>query len=298
MEARSMVGLADGTSSRESTADELRARLHGQWAAVASGWAENADYVDALVAPVTEKLLELSAPGPGDRVLELACGPGGVGLVAAELVAPDGEVVLSDVAAEMIAIAGERARARGLGNVTTHQLDLERIQQPDDSYDVVLCREGFMFALDPGQAAREIQRVLRPDGRVALSVWGPRERNPWLGVVFDTVSTQTGAPTPSPGVPSPFSLGNPERLAGLLSDAGLSEVAVAELPMTVREASFDDWWGRRAALAEPFAKVLAALPEGAVEVLRARAREAIRAYETPNGLEFPALTLLATGRRP
>ena len=56
--------------------------------------------------------------------------------------------------------------------MTTRELDLERVEQPDDSYDVVLCREGLMFAVDPAQAAREIRRVLRPGGRVALSVWG------------------------------------------------------------------------------------------------------------------------------
>jgi SAM-dependent methyltransferase len=297
MKAVSIVGRTDGRTRQAGAADELRARLHRQWADVAPGWAKNADYVDALVAPVTEKLLELSAPQPGERVLELACGPGGVGLVAAERVAPHGEVILSDVTAEMIAIAAARARARGLDNVTTRELDLERIEQPDDSYDVVLCREGLMFALDPAHAAREIRRILRPAGRVALSVWGPRERNPWLGVVLDAVSAQTGAPTPPPGVPCPFSLGNPERLAGLLSDAGLSEVTVTELPMTVREASFEDWWERRAALAEPLARVLASLPEDALQALRSRARDAIDAYETPTGLEFPAVTLLASGRR-
>jgi hypothetical protein len=66
--------------------------------------------------------------------------------------------------------------------------------------------------------------------------------------------------------------------------------------MTLREASVDDWWERRAALAEPLATLLASLPEDAGQALRARAREAIRGYETPTGLEFPAVTLLATGR--
>src|SRR2546421_1554246 len=161
---------------------DLRAHLHGMWASVAGGWAEHADYVDARAAMAAEKMLDLSAPDRGERVLELACGPGGLGLAAAERVAPDGEVVLSDVAAEMTSIASSRADALGLSNVTTLELDLEQIEQPDDSYDVVLCREGLMFAPDPARAAGEIRRVLRPGGRVALAVWGPRERNPWLGV--------------------------------------------------------------------------------------------------------------------
>jgi enediyne biosynthesis protein CalE5 len=286
MEARSIPDQPD-----------LRAQLHGMWASVAGGWAEHADYVDARAAVAAEKMLELSAPRPGERVLELACGPGGVGLAAAELVAPDGEVVLSDVAAEMTSIASARADALGLRNVTTLELDLEQIEQPDDSYDVVLCREGLMFAPDPARAAGEIRRVLRPGGRVALAVWGPRDRNPWLGVVLDAVSAQIGAPVPPPGIPGPFSLSDADQLAGLLSAAGLREVSVSELPVPMRTGSFDEWWERTTALAGPLARMLASMPDEAQQGLRARAREAVAPYEAPAGLEFPGVTLLASGRR-
>jgi enediyne biosynthesis protein CalE5 len=289
VEGRSIAEQPDG--------EALREQLHGMWAAVAGGWGEHADYVDARGAHVAERMLELSRPQPGERVLELACGPGGVGLAAAQRVAPDGEVVLSDVAAEMTSIASERAGALGLGNVSTRELDVERIDEPDAAYDVVLCREGLMFAADPAGAAREIRRVLRPGGRVALAVWGPREHNPWLGVVLDAVSAQLGRPVPPPGIPSPFSLEDSDRLAGLLSDAELAEVVVSELPVPMRTASFDEWWARTTALAGPLAKMLASLPDEAAQALRTRAREAIGPYETPDGLEFPGLTLLASGHR-
>lgn len=120
-----------------ATTDGLRAQLHRMWAGVAPSWEEHAVYVDARGAVVTDKMLELAAPQPGERVLELACGPGGLGLAAATLVAPGGEVVLSDVVAEMTAVASARAAAIGLDNVTTLELDLERIDQPDSSYDLV-----------------------------------------------------------------------------------------------------------------------------------------------------------------
>src|SRR3954451_25221159 len=137
------------------------------WQSVAPGWGENADYVDARGARLTERLLELTRVGAGDRVLELACGAGGLGLAAAERA---GEVVLSDVAPAMVEIAAARARERGLDNVEALTLDLDAIAQPDASYDVVLCREGLMFAADPAGAVREIARILRPGGRVALAV--------------------------------------------------------------------------------------------------------------------------------
>src|SRR4051795_2044735 len=113
------------------TAQDLRTTRHGMWGAVAGSWAEHASFIDARQAPATQRMLDLSAPRPGDRVLELACGPGGLGLAAAERVAPGGEVVLSDVVPQMTAIAAERAAALGLTNVTARVLDLERIEEPD-----------------------------------------------------------------------------------------------------------------------------------------------------------------------
>jgi SAM-dependent methyltransferase len=260
------------------------------WSAVAPSWAEHAAYVDARSAELTDELL--ARLQPGDRVLELACGAGGLGIAAAER---GHEVVLSDVAPEMTAIAAERAH--GMSGVSTLVLDLDAIDQPDGAYDLVVCREGLMFAADPARAAREIRRVLAPGGRVAIAVWGPRERNPWLGIVLDSVSAQLGHPVPPPGIPGPFALSDPEGLRRLLVDAGLEDVGVREFPVPLRVPSFGEWWARTTALAGPLARVLASLSAEAGEAIRTRAREAVRAYETSDGLEFPGVSLLGDGRR-
>jgi SAM-dependent methyltransferase len=272
------------------------ATLHTLWTAVAPAWAEHASYADARGGHVAERLLALTAPAPGDRVLELASGPGGLGLGAAARVAPGGEVVISDVAPGMVAIAEARAGERGLTNVSTRVLDFEAIDEPDASFDVVLCREGLMFATDPARAMAEIRRVLRPGGRLALAVWDARERNPWLGVVFDAVAAELDRPVPPPGIPGPFSLGDAARLATLLHDAGLNEVDVSELAVPLRAGSFDEWWRRTSALAGPLAAILASQPEPVVDAIRDRAREAAAAYETPAGIEFPGVALIVSAR--
>lgn len=277
--------------------DELRAGLHTMWGAVAPGWEQNADFVDSRTEDLTRAMLEAAALEPGDRVLELACGPGGLGIAAADRVGADGEVVLSDVAPQMTAIAAARSEARGLGNVTTLDLDLERLDQPDGSYDAVLCREGIMLVPDHDGAASEMWRVLRLGGRAVVSVWGPRERNPWLGAMLDAVGTQLGVTFPPPGLPGPFALDGRDKLLAVLSGAGFEDVAVDEVEAPWIGASFDQWWLVTTALAGPLAKVLEAqLPE-AIDAIRSRAREALAPYETPNGLEIPGVTLVGAARR-
>ena len=231
-------------------------------------------------------------------MLELACGPGGLGLAAAARVAPGGEVVLSDVAAEMTAIAAARAGALGLANVSTRELDLESIDQPDDAYDVVLCREGLMFATDPARAAREIRRVLRPGGRVALAVWGPRERNPWLGVVFDAVSAQIGRPVPPPGIPGPFSLADSDGLGALLTDAGLADVVVeraarAPAGRLLRGVVGADVRAGRAARADARVTARSGRPGAPCPPARRRPSPTGR----PPGWSFPGVSLIAAARR-
>ena len=263
------------------------------WVVVAPAWRENAAYLDARGAGMTARMFELAALRPGDRVLELACGPGSVGLAAAELVAPDGEVVMSDFVPEMTAIA--QARVDGTPNVSTRILDLEEIDEPDGAFDVVLCRDALMLATDPVRAAREIRRVLRPGGRAAVAVWGPRARNPWLGLIFDVVSEQLGTQMPAPGVPNAFSLDDPERLAGVLSRGGLVDVSVDEVHVLQVVASPEEWWTRSSSLAGSLAERLATLSDSDLRALHARAVRAVSPYRTDAGLEFPGVALVARG---
>jgi ubiquinone/menaquinone biosynthesis C-methylase UbiE len=287
-----MVGIPN-----TATEDETRRALHGMWASVAPGWSDHADDADARGALLTARMLDAVALARGERVLELACGPGGAGLAAAERVGPTGEVVLSDVVPEMTAIAAERAGARGLTNVRTAVLDLEEIDQTDAAYDVVVCREGLMFATDPARAACEMRRVLRPGGRVAVAVWGARARNPWLAVILDGLCAQLGVPVPPPGIPGPFTLDDPSRVLALFSDAGLSDVDVVDVSVPLHADTFEAWWSRTSALAGPVSQLVAALPDDARGELLRRLHAAVKPYETESGLEFPGTSLLATAHR-
>ena len=121
-------------------------------------------------------MIDALSPQPGQRVLELAAGPGDTGFMAAELIVPGGTLICSDGAEAMLDVARERAAAQGISNVEFRQLELEWIDLPTADVDAVLCRWGIMLVVDSETAAREIRRVLKPGGRAALAVWdGPAQ---------------------------------------------------------------------------------------------------------------------------
>src|SRR5882762_8474624 len=151
------------------------------WSAVAEAWDANVDDVDGHSVEATAALLDRVSVRSGERVLELAAGPGSLGATWSQLVGPTGTVVVSDVAPGMVEVA--RRRNAGLGNVETAVVDAAAIDRPDGSFDVVACRMGLMFTLDPSVAFAEIRRVLRPGGRIGALTWGGIEHNPWMTCV-------------------------------------------------------------------------------------------------------------------
>lgn len=281
--------------------EQIRTRVHQMWGSVAPSWSEHADQVEQRSEVVTRLMIDAVVPAPGDEVLELACGAGGLGLTIADQITRGGRVILSDVAPAMVRIASARALRHDRADaplVSAQVIDLEQIDLPDASFDIVVCREGLMFALDPARAASEIARVLRPDGRVAVAVWGPRSRNPWLGVIADAVQEHTGSPVPPPGVPGPFSLSAAGVLERTLAGAGLEQVRVEEVDVPTYDASFEDYWELRTDLAGPLKRLLAAMPAKDLDTIRETVRARLSRYHAPDGLRIPGLANVGSARRP
>jgi SAM-dependent methyltransferase len=261
------------------------------WDAAAASWGNGPGSGGAI----TERMVELAAPERGERVLELACGTGEAGIATALAAGGDVELVLSDFSAGMVAAAVGAAEAAGVRGARGRQLDLESIDEGDSSFDLVLCRMGIMLVADPFKAAREIARVLRSGGRAVVAVWGPREHNAWLHVVFDQLGDLWGIELPPANGPSPFALDDADRLSGVMEQAGLIEchVELVEAPLSV--ASTADWWETVATGSGPLGQLVGSLPPDQRAAVRADSMEAIEP-ELDDG-RLPRTALIALGRR-
>ncbi len=167
-----------------------------EWAGAADHWAEAAEKPDrGASAKAAAWLLDSADLQPGERVLEVACGAGRVGLQAAERVGPAGWVVCSDFAEPMVEVVQGRVARLGLTNVEARVLDAERMTfGEDERFDAALCRMGYMLMADPAAALSRTRDALRPGGRLAFAVWGPAEENPWLSLIFAAVMSISARP--------------------------------------------------------------------------------------------------------
>lgn len=206
--------------------DEQRGNLRDGWERAAGGWGRHADRIRDWGMPVSAAMVEALALQPGQRVLELAAGPGDTGFMAAELVRPAGSLISSDGSDAMLEVARGRAAELGLDNVEFRQLELEWIDLETATVDAVLVRWGIMLVVDPSAAAREIRRILRSGGRAAFAVWDVPERNPWAVIPNRAMTTLGHAEPPDPEAPGMFRLAADGRLTELLQDAGFEDVVV------------------------------------------------------------------------
>jgi len=285
----------DATSAAEDA--EYRQRSTANWQTAAAGWESERDRMRQISAPVTDWLVDHLELAPGLTVLELAAGPGDVGLRVAEELAGDGRVIVSDRAPAMVEAAGRWAAERGTGGVELRVLDAESLDLPDASVDRVVCRFGYMLVPDREAAFRETRRVLRPGGRVAFAVWAERERNDWATTLWDVLESHAPLPPARPGGPGMFALADRRLVQETLTSAGLEPAAVEEIPVEWRYADFADYWRAAGAVNGGLTRLLPTMSDAEQAELAGAVRAAVERFRDGEGYRLPGLALgVAAGR--
>ena len=279
----------DATSAAEDA--EYRRRSTLNWEQAAAGWISERDRMRERMTPVTDWLVDHLELTPGVRVLELAAGPGDVGIRVAESLAGDGRVIVSDRAAAMVEAAGRWARERGAQGVEARVLDAESLDLPDAAVDRVVCRFGYMLVPDRDAAFRETRRVLRPGGRLAFAVWADRERNEWATTLWDVLERLTPLPPARPGGPGMFALADRRVVEDVLTRAGLEPRTIEEIPVKWRYPDFEGYWRSAVAVNGGLTRLLPTLSEQEEADLAAEVRGAIERFRAGDGYRLPGLAL-------
>jgi ubiquinone/menaquinone biosynthesis C-methylase UbiE len=244
-------------------------------------------YERFLVASVFEpwgrRLIEAANIQPGENVLDLACGTGIVGRLAAPGVGETGTVTGLDLLPGMLNVA--RREARGLRpQIIWIEGDATKMPLPDAGFDVVLCQQGLQFFPDKVSALTEVRRVLKPGGRLVLTAWRSIDRSP--GVAALQHALERHAPDAAPMLPLGFSLSDAEELRTYLSKAGFSDAKITIVVGSARFTGVDDFL-RRYLGGLPIAGLIAGLPAERRAAIAADVSDALRDHVDDEGIVFP-----------
>lgn len=285
---------AGTTASPGFDARRFKAMERAGFNRIAARYAEGAH----LRADLAATLLNAAALEPGQRVLDLASGPGLLAREAALRVAPGGSVLATDIAEGMLAEGARRCGAKADAPCFA-AADAEQLCIADASMDRVLAGLALFIFPHPEQALAEMRRVLAPGGRVVLSVWGPRHTVPLIHRAQDCIARLL--PPPKVARPSVFRYGELETLHATLAAAGFDDIDIRPCEFSCHFASADAYWQAFLDLAGGAAEALGRLPEETQRALQAAVTEDLAAHccdDGRGGYLLPARTLIASARHP
>ena len=268
-----------------------------QWQEAAAAWHRWGPTLEEWLGEATELMLDLARIGEGSRVLDVAAGAGGQTLAAARRVGPGGSVLATDISANILEFAAEEARAAGLGNVATRVMDGESLDVEDESVDAVISRVGLIYFPDQQRALTEMHRALRDGGRVSAIVYSTPERNQFFSIPVSIIRRRAGLPAPAPGLPGPFSLGQPGVLEAAYEDAGFREVEVRAVDAPVRFSSAAECVRFERESFGALHAMLAGVPEDERQQAWAEIEEELRQFEGPEGFVGPCELLVGAATK-
>ena len=271
----------------------------GQWSESAPYWEKYRPVIVRMFAPVSQALIEDAAIRKGNSVLDVATGPGEPALTIADVVGPEGTVVGTDVAPEMVKAARREASRRKLQNARFEVAFTDSLPFPADTFDAAVSRFGVMFFPSPLDCLRDVLRVLKPGGRIAFAVWYLAEKNPFDYLITRVVDRYVQPAAPKPGATDMFRFAKPGDLVAVLSSAGATAASERVLQFSIRAGlSAEEFWTIRSEMSEKLRTKLAPLSGSQREGLKWEAIEAIRAYSSEDGISIPAEVLMVRARKP
>ena len=262
-------------------------------------WAVHQERLDRLFAAVRDELIRRADPQPGWLVLDVGCGTGDTTLTFAERVGARGNVTGADISDPLLTLARRRAEGRaGIGFLNT---DAQTHDFGEGRFDLVASRFGVMFFADPVAAFANLARALRPGGRVVFAAWDAVRENPWMSVSKAAAVARLGpVAADPPGTPGPFAFADAGRVLAILSDAGLTESAVATDDVLLEVAGSPGDAAELATTLGPVPRIMA--DHGGTEADRRAiaeaTAEAFRPFAVPGFVRVPGRVHFFSAARP
>ncbi len=282
----------------QQTMEQIVEGQRRDWNRVAGGWEKWDRFFDEQMAFLNHRLVADARLRTGLRVLDLGSGTGYPALLAAQTVGPTGSVTGLDLAEQMLDVARRKASSLKLGNVTFRTGDVTKLPFEAASFDAITSRFCLMFLPDIPKAAAEIARVLKPGGWLAAAVWSAPDKNPSIGLSMEAIKKVVELPPPDPTAPGIFRLAKPGELAGMLQQAGVTDVAEQEFLAEWSYASAEEYYASLMDIAAPVQNLMAKLSADQQQRAKQLILEAASRYRRGDRTTFPIAVRMVAARKP
>jgi ubiquinone/menaquinone biosynthesis C-methylase UbiE len=276
---------------KESNSQESIVREAEAWNSIADGWHAWIPNMREWYLPATNLMLDLSRLEFGGRVLDIAAGDCDQSMAAAKRVGPTGHVLAIDIAEELLDLGAKFARDAGFQNIETRVMDGGNLDLPDASFDAVICRFALMYLDDPVSGLRGMKRVLKPNGRVSVVVYG-MNGSPEFSRAVSVVRQRVGIPQ----VQSPaHSLGEEAVLRQSLVEGGFSEVVTHALDLPMHMASAEECVRYLQSTSPTLKELTSSLSQDERKKIWDEVREVLTVFEDTQGFEVIHKVIVAAG---
>lgn len=255
------------------------------------GWDKASSYYESFwqqqLKPAQDLLLEMAALQEGECVIDVACGTGLVSFRALEHSA-GGNLLGTDISEKMVALATSLAGQKGETRARFERMDAEELLLADGTFDVALCSLGLMYMPSPLKGLQEMRRVLKPEGRIIVAVWGERRLCGWADI-FEIVDRHVSSEV----CPMFFNLGNPGVLELNLKQAGFSNITIRRIQTIMHYKDAKDALGA-AFDGGPVALAYHKFSELTKEQVHTDYLTSLAPYKNGEGFEVPGEFVLAS----
>ncbi|MDH4298616.1 MAG: class I SAM-dependent methyltransferase [Cyclobacteriaceae bacterium] len=276
--------------------EEIREQQRASWNKFSPGWKKWDELFMEFLEPMGNEIVRFLNPKGADVVLDVASGTGEPGLTIATML-EGGKVVITDLAEDMLVIAREHAEQRGIKNVETRICDVCELPFDDNTFDAVSCRLGFMFFPDMSLAAKEMFRVLKPGGRIAVSVWGAPEKNFWVTAIAGTINRNMQLPPPPPEAPGMFRCAKSGLIQDLFQQAGFKNTTEKELAGKLKCGTTDVYWNMMTEIAAPFVAALSKADDAMREKIKREVYQIVKEKYPDGNVTIDASSLIVYGEK-